>query len=153
MILHNRQAFPKWMNYQWFCQSRPGRDLAPKTSQYDPRIELYRFLKDFGPILDWLFMIFSWFSTCFCIILCVFLNKSALSFFVSFSKTQILNHKNLQTISLNPWPGGMRVSDPPPLASARSRACEIAPTIPQISCNNFLMPSSFCRFLHNPEGF
>ena len=31
--------------------------------------------------------------------------------FCHFSKTQTLNPKNLQTIFLKPWPGGMRVSD------------------------------------------
>ena len=39
--------------------SRPGRETAPKTFQNDPKIDLYIFLKDFGPIKDRLFMIFS----------------------------------------------------------------------------------------------
>ena len=32
--------------------SRPGRDLAPKTAQNDPRSYFYRFFMDFGPIWD-----------------------------------------------------------------------------------------------------
>ena len=30
--------------------SRPGREMAPKTAQYDPRIEFDRFVIDFGHI-------------------------------------------------------------------------------------------------------
>ena len=33
-------------------QSRPGRDMVPKTAQNDPRIEFYRFLIDFGQLWD-----------------------------------------------------------------------------------------------------
>ena len=40
-----------------------------------------------------------------------FLNKSALTFFYFFIKSQTLNPTTLQTIFLKPWPDGMRVSD------------------------------------------
>ena len=39
--------------------SRPGREMAPKTSQNDPRIEFNRFFNEFGLIWDRFSMKFS----------------------------------------------------------------------------------------------
>ena len=84
-------------------QSRPGREMAPKTPQNDPRIEFYGFLNDFGPIWVRFFMIFAWFLTCCCMLFFVILNESAFIFFVVFSKTQTPNPTDLQTTFLEPW--------------------------------------------------
>ena len=60
--------YPSWLGAPW---SQPGREMAPKTSQNDPRIEFNRFFNEFGLIWDRFSMKFSWFLTCFSIIVCV----------------------------------------------------------------------------------
>ena len=63
-----RVEYPSWLGAPW---SQPGREMAPKTSQNDPRIEFNRFFNEFGLIWDRFSMKFSWFLTCFSIIVCV----------------------------------------------------------------------------------
>ena len=60
--------YPSWLGAPW---SQPGREMAPKTSQNDPRIEFNRFFNEFGLIWDRFSMKFSWFLTCVSIIVCV----------------------------------------------------------------------------------
>ena len=78
-------ALVKWTRTSW---SRPGRDLAPKTLQNDPRLEFYRFLMDFTSLWDRFCLIFSRCLTWFCINVGPCLNKSAWTCFVIFPKTQ-----------------------------------------------------------------
>ena len=85
-ILDSRgfQEWPLWAPFsaknalKWYpgslrkpSWSRPGREMVPKTSQNDPRIEFNRFFNEFGLIWDRFSMKFSWFLTCFSIIVCV----------------------------------------------------------------------------------
>ena len=61
----------EYPNLRGASGSWPGREMAPKTSQNDPRIEFNRFFNEFGLIWDRFSMKFSWFLTCFSIIVCV----------------------------------------------------------------------------------
>ena len=66
---------------------------------YDPRVEFYRFWKDFEPIWDRFFMIFSWFLTCLCIKFGVCLNKSALTSSFFFQKLEQLRINIVRHVS------------------------------------------------------
>ena len=129
--------YPGWLGAPW---SQPGREMAPKTSQNDPRIEFNRFFHEFGLIWDRFSMNFLWFLTCFSIIVCVLFGQIRINIqsrthfemlfwtprFAYFTfDHSVITFRNVdfewcfmyfqrykpQPINLKPWPSGMRVSD------------------------------------------